>query len=420
MPARAELAPKTRSRLLAIAETIANGETLPAQYLGDNIPTHLINVLPQTRRTFEDVDVLAEDLARHRLLHPLIVARLSKEDTEKHLALINALWKTDFKASNLMGVTEDNQLVFYILLAGERRYRACRHLQEVGCTTCQERYGAGGCYQRHFPEQAMNGESKIEVRLCRGIGPIRAIFIQLSENTHMRVPPHEEARVYYELFKLIREVEPKFPIARFASEVGRRPDYVRSAIKFCELPNSVREFVEKGSIAYGMALEIARLQDLGLSESELQWWAQRAEVGSYKVPEFRQQVTTFISDRTSGQTMLGIFTEAAEMEMRRAFIRQTVAREVIVALWSYIHYLQRVNGMIADGRIAKKESPYSHRSPVKVWREMLDVIAKTLPQWREILPKNVVADAKKILEETEQSSPDPETLPEEPVGLLTH
>jgi hypothetical protein len=393
--------------LILLASTIRKENFHPHHYQGARIPLDVINVLLQPRRTFEEIETLAEDIATKNLMHPLLVARFNPERCQRYLEVINLLWGTTYQITELVSVLERDEETFYILLAGERRLRACKYLQEVGCEYCREKFGPGGCYKRHF------GDQRVDVRLCVDISPLEALFIQASENIHMRVPPHEEARFYSELFHLVKQVKPDYPLSQFARQVGRSPETVREAIRFCLLPKEIQDFVAKGQISYGIACEIARLHtQLDMDERALRWWALRAITGNYKVPEFREMVSKFLQEHNSGQ--ISLFGEAEEKQLRRFYFRRVVERQFIMAIWNFIYYFTRVLFLFQTGKLGKKDSPFSEKSPLRIYRKLIEIAENLLPHFWDLLRKEEREKAQKIFQETQRViSRLEEELPEE-------
>lgn len=371
-------------RMTSLSFLLDKGNFRPHQYRGTRIPLQNINVLVQPRRTFQEIDILAEDIASKSLLHPLTVAQFDTKSCRKYLSLINSLWKTTYNIDELADTTENGrERVFYILLAGERRFRACLHLRDIGCERCLEEFGPNGCYKRHF------GDESVDIRLCINIAPLEAIFIQASENIHMKVPPYEEATFYYQLFRLIKQIDPDYPLSRFARQVGRSPDTIRNAVRFCLLPAEIKGFVERDELAYGIACEIARIQKQAETEKEaLKFWVFKAITGNYRVQEFREVVTSYLRAHNSGQmSLLDIMGEKQREDMERSYFRWVVERQSIMAIWSWIFYFNRVTTLFLEGKLGRKDSPFSEGSPVRVFRRLLKEEERLLPHLRSFLPK---------------------------------
>jgi hypothetical protein len=231
-----------------------------------------------------------------------------------------------------------------------------------------------------------------------GIPPLSALYLQLSENTHMQVPPHEEAHAYTLLFRLVRQADEEFSLAQFARKVGRSPETVRNAIHFSELPISVQDYVAKGFVPYGIGVELTRLRRSGMKKSRLDWWALRAATERKKVPEFRELVTKYLVDQNSGQfDLLGIVTLEEEKLQRRLHIKRTVEANVIQAIWSWIHYFQKVRSLFDEGKLGLPDSPFSSRSPRRIFLALVDEMEKVLPHFRKIISLRMHAEISNVL-----------------------
>jgi ParB-like chromosome segregation protein Spo0J len=136
----------------------AAAERAPS-FVGAYISLLAINVLEQPRQTFEEIATLAQSIADRKLLFPPIVAQLERDQAQEYIEMVNGIWDTNHGIADLSpAINKDGQEVFFILLDGERRYRACMYLVNVGC----EDHGAP-CYDKHFDD------GDVEVRLAIGI-----------------------------------------------------------------------------------------------------------------------------------------------------------------------------------------------------------------------------------------------------------
>lgn len=372
------------------------------------IDFHQINVLPQPRKTFEQISELALNIAENGLLNPPIVARFDWIRAIEYLGVINQIWETDFNVSNLISVSEK----YDILIAGERRLRALRLLWDQGCEICQDKHGQepkGICFKRHLRNE------KIGVSLWQNISPFRALFFQFSENIYQPPPPAEEAEAYQRLFKLVRQIDPGFPIARFARCVGKSSNTISNALAFCELPDVIQEVAKKpvkqGGIAYGITLQLTRLQKQNASKENLLWWMTRAMVGSYKVEKFKKLVDAYLTEKASGQVSLfKIMTAEQEKVAKKAFIRKTVEKNTVQEIWSYIFYFKRVLELFEHRQLGFEDSPFSVKSPRRVYRELIRLMGGSLFDHMEnVLPvkagckaEQVLKDAKKLVTQLEK------------------
>lgn len=347
------------------------------RYVPRRLPLESIIVLPQPRRTFEYIPELATDIAERGLLHPLTVAAFDRKSFARYLDALNDLWSTNFEVSEFHPSRQRRKPTYYVLLAGERRFRAHRWLWERGCATCEEKHGpqsrAGACFRRHFPDH------RLTAQLCENIPPLAALCLQLAENTHNPVPEHEEARAYSLLYGAILRADPSYSVAAFARRVGRSATTVQRALRYCNLPVAVQEYVEKGYLRYGHAIEIARLMREKATERELLFWRDWAVAHRVGVEDFRRLISKNIGVLRSGQiSLLQIMGVIQEEDRRRAAVRKAVAEGTIQALYAWTSYLTTILEMLRDGRLGREDSPFSSRSPCKALEKLAHLLTLIL------------------------------------------
>jgi len=357
---------------------LSNGEH-EVEYDRRWLPFDSINVLPQGRKTFDEegLRVLADDIADKKLINLPLIATFDKEGADKYLAVINELWGADFESDSLMRhQEEDGSESFNVLIAGERRFRACKMLL------------ADGRYQKKFKRD------DIFVTYALNIPPMEAIFRQASENTYMSVPPHEEAVYYSEMFRVIKIADPEYPLTRFARNVGRSSEKVRDALKFCLLPETIQGYVREGALSYGTACEIARLAQRQVGEDDINFFTKRALTGKYRVDDFKQLIDEYFAHKDSGQSsMFDVFTQEQEEEMRKAGIKKTVQKEFIFGLWSFIYYFAHVTKLFEDGKLGQDESPFSTGSPVRIFSRLVEAQTSLLPHFKGIISSRQLENA---------------------------
>src|ERR1035437_2323984 len=133
------------------------------------LPLDSINIIVQPRKTFEEINELADNIAENGILNPPVILMLNKEECAEYLQTINFVWKIEYSPKDLISSKYEGEIVYFILIAGERRFRACKILFEQGCSLCREKGKEviyGKCFKKHF------NRSTVEVRLCIGIKPI--------------------------------------------------------------------------------------------------------------------------------------------------------------------------------------------------------------------------------------------------------
>lgn len=387
-----------------------------SRFVRDKVPLSAINILPQPRKTFDDIDILAQDIARHGLTYEPLVAPLNKNDCKNYLQYINEIRVLNCTIEDLVPMDYQGERIFLILIDGERRTRACRWLLVNSCIDCKEEDYKDGCYENHF------GDSLIDTRLCFGISPSEAVDRQYSANLHVKVPPFEEAEDLASLFKFRKRLNSKYTLSEFSRTVGRSPRTLQRALKFNELPdiikqavknkyttdrrfedgviqNQIREFnglnpsLDNLEMSYGTAIEMYRLQERGLSEPELKEWAIRAMVGNCTVPQFRQMIDEYLSVLDNGQMDLwSLLDDSAKRLIQKPGHRLVIEKHMIQILHSQLYYWKRVLELAEAGLIDLGDLPfdphnpkYSVLSPRNMLKKLMQIEANTLPYlWNRV------------------------------------
>jgi len=375
------------------AQTNQTRQRLREVYGDFEVVTELIgpndlSVLPQPRKTFEDIDELAGAIASSRQLAPIQVARFSQDQFEVYLGVINGIWGTNIQSSQF--TTKHSTPYYYVLLAGERRTRAMRVICGEGCPKCREEgrvKPGGGCFHNH--PRINNGCLRADVYL--GIHPFMAQDIQFSENIHAKVPSEQEARAYFYYWRLNRQHDEKTTIAEFARRMGRSPEKISGAIRYCELPEKITWYVEQEPplIPYTMALELSKIQ---------RYWAENekpvdveyldrlvinAIIHRLTVVDVKQRVKYEIDNWRSGQRSLDELFDEAAIELERKLTRKrTVEKEIIHAIVIYRRYVKTILRLFDKGLLGPDEAPYSCGGPINQLRELMDIIRQALIRLR--------------------------------------
>jgi len=311
-------------------------------------------IFPQPRKVFDEIESLKEGIEENQLFSVPVVALLDKGAFGEYIATINELWGTAFSANNFKTLGDGK---YHVLIAGERRTRAWRALAEDG--------KASWSYMAH---------------IRRDIPVFSALFIQFAENTHRRVPPEQEAYSYNEFFRVLKKRHPETTIAKFARSVGRSSEVIRNALRFCELPESVRNMVEKKHLHYSIAVELWRLQQNAVPEEEIKRWMFRAVVEKKTAEDFRKMISDYIFVRGQGQiSLLDVMTGEQEELLHKRHRRKVVEGRLVPIHTEQKRYFERVTSLISEGLLGEDDSPYSPGSPARRLRALVKTIKDLLP-----------------------------------------
>lgn len=338
----------------------------------------VLHVLVQPRRTFEDVEVLANSIVVNKWLDPPVVALIEPDEWPQYIAVINSVWGTDYDpaefAPNYLPPGDSDQMLHAVLVAGERRTRACRHLWNNGCAACREAgrvNGNGECFGEHFPDRQMPV-------FFRSTTAIQALNTQFAENTHHQVPPHEEAEGYYLFFRFLRQFMPELTVAAFARQVGRREEWIRNALRFCETFEEIQEAVRHGYLPYTVALELDRLKRASFNHDEvlmrMRLYVAKGHAERPKTNEFRRTVSALIRDRQSGQGLLELMDEQQARRSRRSEFRRTLAQNIRLAVLGGVTYAKQVLGAVDREELGRVFALGSVRRAVGEFVDVLERI----------------------------------------------
>ncbi len=345
------------------------------------VPLAAVNLFSrQMRSTYTGIEALADAIRTRKQLQHGIAAALTRTETRRYIADLNALWGTAHRLADMRSTTLDGTEYFIVLVAGHRRYKAC---EEIAKTDPSWRY-------------------LVELRF--GMMAEDALSDQFTENMHEKVPPHEEAQSIHLGWLWMKKRHPELTLAAFARSLNRSPDWVRGALRFVALPEMVQRFAYDSKLAYGILLELARLAEgmleleKALPEHELVRWAERAMIEGQKAEDVRKLVSASLQHTASGQ--LNLF---GDIEDKRP-IRQVAAKHLIRICWENLTYLQAIARHYKDGGFAETSyfepetdaqvlANYSPTSPVRLLLAKVDYLLSEARHFEKLAGLASTADA---------------------------
>lgn len=320
-----------------------------------------LTVLTQVREHAEVGD-LPQSILAHGQLTPGIAVMLSRREALKYLEELNDIFGSRHTSKDLVSVKLDGEVCYMILIAGHRRLRTCREINakvEAGELRYSKKYR--GLYRAD---------------LRSGLSIKEAIALQFNENRHEQVPPHEEAHAAWGYWSWLRRHNESITIAKFARMIGRSPDWVRKALRFCELPASVQDYVDgknnRPKLPYGILVELARLADVyekvmgeKLSEEAHHQWLRRAFLGRLNTTTFGKMVTNYLEDkRLEVRGQLSLFGSSEDVVDTRP-VRRVVAPHLVRDVLKIIEYFRILIRLESTGQLGHKDESFldPERSP---------------------------------------------------------
>ena len=216
----------------------------------ENLPWLYLNPATQTRKYYQPEGM--EELTRairavdasgepqYKLFHPLMVNILDSDKAAEYIEDLNLCHGTEHTLDEFRP-TEDGR--YYFIIAGHRRHRAIGELIRE--------------------EGANPALSTVPCSVYENLSFSDSLRIQIDENTHQSLSVTEVARAIQSSYKYGVATGKYSSIADCVRDLPFGEDKVRNALKFCELPEYLQEWVEDERLSYGSAVALHPLM-LGL------------------------------------------------------------------------------------------------------------------------------------------------------------
>lgn len=303
--------------------------------------------------SIEEIEPLEEERIYSvplRQIQPDPEQHRKKFDQEALEGLAQSMRESGQKTAIVLRPIEGPRGVKYQIVAGERRYRACKLLESRG--------------------QAPRGQKPGTIRavIRPGTDETEILTEQVIENIQRaEVTPMEEATAYRQLFDLWKrrarrrakwakaDLSDPVVLARFegegrrwvAQQTGKSGQHIAFYLRLTELPAEVQAMIQRGSLSPKHAYELTRLTD-GVTDPETlrerqqhqQRMARHAVAHGLSMPILRRMVTEYIAANAQGRLFGEEEIEPEELVQARAEQRAKLERlidalvDVIDEAWS--------------------------------------------------------------------------------------
>lgn len=359
-----------------------------AKWFYNNVSLDLIIRFPQVRQTFDSAELqeLADDIATNGVIQPSTVIKFSPEHFFDYVSMIEKISRIKLRVKDFPYSDEEDGRWYYVLVAGERRFRAHEILWNSGCTTCRESVREkndsllpGQCYANHTDTLVYG---VMEARIGVNIDLEVPKSIQFRENNYVKPPVHEEANAYCAYFNYLKLLNKKITFKEFAQKVGVSVEKVRKAIWYCDLPSKIKEAVSQKRISYGNALELYRVLQvetldkkirLSIVDQETDFLLMHPKI---KNDDYRSRVKSIIE---SFQTIT--LFDLNDLLMGKKEKRKVVQGHLVTQIALYDSYTEKVQFLISKGVIGK-EKMYSGLSPTRHIKEITLKLQQIIPGFR--------------------------------------
>lgn len=353
-----------------------------------------ISPLTQWRHAFPNIPALAENIAVRGLINPLVVAVFTHAECERYITAVNLLWGTTHRIEELTVSTLDGQPHYRVLIAGERRLRACQRLWDFGCETCRKNNDdkvPGTCFHRHLPEGI-----KVDERI--GMTPFAALSLQYAENNYEPPNYDEQATGYKLYYELLRVLNSQLTVAEFSRVVGRNPTTIRRMLRYCELPESLRVLVRDGEMPFSIALLFDRYTELMYNEHELAYWIRVATEEHLSVETLCKRMQAELHVRKGQTTMFG---QEQLLDMQERHRRRTLDTTIASFLARFEGFLAHALRRYHDGGLGEAHSPFAQGSVVSAVLGIYAFLTLLVPHMNRAMTakqKAQLRDARAVLD----------------------
>lgn len=349
-----------------------------------DIPLLSLARLPQIRQDFNHIEELISSILSFEkyggLLEPIGVAMWNKESLQDYLRLVNFVSGSHKRVSQF---TPHDDGLYYVLLFGERRYRASIALYQHGCSGCRRKkknLPAGECYTYHFDG------TTIRATVYPDIPVDIAVKMQLEENSYIIPPPQDFAIWYRRMYAYLSKTE-ALTVREFAKRYHRNEKTIEQALAYANLPAEMRRLVDVGKITYGVGVELALYRETSSATKEsLKSLCDHAMIYNWTRAQCREAVQFRISSDNGASLFEMGGTDEIE-SMRCARVKS--AQKITGSLYAGISYMKRILSFINEGVLNGDHSPFTIDVTLIILGKLVDVCLVLIPHLRRLRPRMI-------------------------------
>ncbi len=391
-----EAQPETLSLQLEGVEDVKEGNVQQGEFERHDLSE--LNTVVQQRKIYEDIDILANNIKEEGLLiHPLLIARYTSEE-QAHAYLVAAYGTVGKKIPpnerrrlvDLRQSTHDGKPCWYIVIAGHRRLRALEMLEE---------------------------ESSV-VQVFDNMHPLRALKVQVSENTSKLPKDFERAEQNGDLWAVDKALEPKLTVEQFAKRVGHRADVIRRDLLYYSLPDELKNLVvpqgqedtghgntkvvSQSLMPFRVASQLGRMVEKGVPKHDVLFLARRFwDEGLASEEAASKRVSEYLKAFDQGNlSMDSLFNIKAE-ETAKLQNNREAGKRFVVPFDSAIRFFIQVAKAKQYG-LPTDQDGISYRAAAKRMRILTMVVRDLIPEMRVHLTKERRDEIERTMAEWEE------------------
>lgn len=375
------------------------------------MPPEWFSVLTQVRRTNEIDEDFALGIHTFGQMNNGLAAVLSSTEAVRYVEEINQMWGTRHTLADLTLIIFEGKPSYLVIFAGHRRHA---HVQHANACVAEGRYP---------PADPSKFDSFYGADLYFDITAEEAIEMQFNENHYLAPPLHEEAEAAWRLWRYKLKKNPHLTISAFGKSIGHSAEWVKNALRFCNLPPWFQSCVTgdnelKLTLPYGTLVALARLaesykaitgQEMG--ERAMQTWLVDAFANKLSTSAFNQRVSGYLEEkRLQAAGQISLFGSDAEPTAvdRDRHARRVVGTEMIRFLMLAISYASTVQKLQQGGLLGgdtylgphltlDERERYSPGSPVRLWVRFLDLVNGLTPELAQISRSERMGQVRRLL-----------------------
>ncbi len=346
--------------------------------------------IPQMRTIFprEVLLELADSISTEGIIVPQSIAKFTTTEFEGYYDAVCAMYERTLPAEEktaLFSVTYKEH--HYVVIAGEKRLRACHILWDEGCSACREANNGepvtdGKCWNKHF-----NNSAIISVNVPKTKDFTRLMGIQIGENIHSRPSAPEEALAIARYTMTLQKNHAGISKKKIAQYIHRSSEAIDKAMSFYRLPASIQNLVGDKTIKYGTAIALARLHDEAhYTEEELLSESIKSVVQKdlRKVEVFDRHVEGLIlayrQKQNSNVVILDMF-EASGSQPLETMLKEVATKELVKTVFSLTTYWQKVARALENphNKMLLKGRKFTVGGVIADFNQVIEMLALVLP-----------------------------------------
>ena len=391
-----EALPETLSLQLEGVEDDKEGNVQQGEFERHDLSE--LNTVVQQRKIYEDIDILANNIKEEGLLiHPLLVARYTSEE-QAHAYLVAAYGTVGKKIPpherrrlvDLRQSTHNRTPCWYIVIAGHRRLRALEMLEE---------------------------ESSV-VQIFDNMHPLRALKVQVSENTSRLPKDFERAEQNGDLWSVDKALEPKLTVEQFAKRVGHRADVIRRDLLYYGLPDELKNLViprgqedtghgntrvaSQSLMPFRVASQLGRMVEKGAPKHDVLFLARRFwDEGLASEEAASKRVSEYLKAFDQGNLSMDSLFNINAKETAKLKEKREAAKRFVGPLDSAINYFLQVAKAKEYG-LPTDQDGISYRAAAKRMRILSMVVKGLIPDMKAHLTQERRGEIERYLSEWDE------------------